>query len=94
MDGGYVLRGNSVNEHQFERIPLEIRLEIATYLSTVDFLNLRFCLRAMADIFEDQAFWKTRFFIHGDRGYLAFLTEDIQRARDWRLTYRCTHNPF
>lgn len=67
-------------------------MEIATYLSTVDFLNLRLCSRAMADIFEDQTFWKTRFFIHGDRGYLAFLTEGIQRARDWRLLYRCTHD--
>jgi hypothetical protein len=45
----------------------------------------------MADIFEEQTFWKTRFFIHGDRGYLAFLTEGIQRAEDWRLIYRCTH---
>lgn len=92
MDGSYVLRGNSVNAHYFEWIPLEIRLEIATYLSTVDFLNLRLCSRAMADIFEDPEFWKTRFFIHGDRGYLAFLTEGIQRARDWRLIYRCTHD--
>jgi hypothetical protein len=92
MDGSYVLRGNSVNAHHLEWIPLEIRLEIATYLSTVDFLNLRLCSRAMADIFEDQAFWKTRFFIRGDRGYLAFLTEGIQRERDWRLIYRCTHN--
>lgn len=92
MDRSYVLRGNSVNAHYFKWIPLEIRLEIATYLSTVHFLNLRLCSRAMADIFEDQAFWKTRFFIHGDRGYLAFLTEGIQHARDWRLIYRCTHN--
>lgn len=81
-----------MNAHHFEWIPLEIRLEIATYLSTVDFLNLRLCSRAMADIFEDQAFWKTRFFIRGDRGYLAFLTEGIQHARDWRLIYRCTHS--
>lgn len=92
MDGSYVLRGSSVNTHHFEWISLEIRLQIATYLSTVDFLNLRLCSRAMADIFEDQSFWKTRFFIHGDRGYLAFLTEGIQHARDWRLVYRCTHN--
>ncbi|KGO74347.1 hypothetical protein PITC_008710 [Penicillium italicum] len=91
MDGSYVLRG-TVNSHYFEWIPLEIRLEIAAYLSTVDFLNLRLCSRAVADIFEDQTFWKTRFFVHCERGYLAFLTEGIQRARDWRLIYRCTHN--
>ncbi|KGO45450.1 hypothetical protein PEX1_094350 [Penicillium expansum] len=81
-----------MNAHYFEWIPLEIRLEIAAYLSTVDFLNLRLCSRAMADIFEDETFWKTRFFVYGDRGYLAFLTEGIQRARDWRLIYRCTHD--
>ena len=89
--GPYGISGSSINSHYFERIPLEIRLEIAAYLPTVDFLNLRLCSRAMADIFEEQTFWKTRFFIHGDRGYLAFLTEGIQCAEDWRLIYRCTH---
>ena len=85
MDGSYVLRGSSVDTHHFEWIPLEIRLQIATYLPTVDFLSLRLCPRAMADIFEDQSFWKTRFFIYGDRGYLAFLTKvsSMQETGDW-----------
>ena len=46
----------------------------------------------MVDMFKRQTFWKTRFFIHGDRGYLNFLTEDITRAKDRRLIYRCTRD--
>lgn len=71
---------------------MEIRLEIAGYLSTVDFLSLRFASRAMALLFELQSFWKTRFRVNGDRGFLACLVDTPQRCKrkNWRSMYRCT----
>lgn len=65
---------------------------IAEYLPTEDYLSLRLCSRAMVPLFDTQAFWVTRFFISGDRGYLSdLLTETTQPIRDWRLMYRCSH---
>ncbi|CAG8020953.1 unnamed protein product [Penicillium nalgiovense] len=75
----------------FSLLPMEIRLEIASYLSTADFFGLRSVSRAMAVVFSLQSFWKTRFRINSDRGFLACLT-DIPRSRqwNWRSIYRCT----
>lgn len=74
----------------FEWIPAHIRFEIVSRLPTVDFLNLRLCSRAIAVLFHSQAFWKTRFFLHGDRGYMSFLTETSDHGvKDWRVLYRC-----
>ncbi|CAG8410519.1 unnamed protein product [Penicillium salamii] len=53
----------------FNLFPMEIRLEIAAYLSTTDFLQLRLISRAMASVFSLQSFWKTRFRINGERGF-------------------------
>ncbi|CAG7944907.1 unnamed protein product [Penicillium salamii] len=74
----------------FGILPMEVRLEIATYLPTVDFLNLRTVSRMMATIFSLQSFWKTRFRINGDRGYLAGLTENPSQRKNWRSIYHCT----
>jgi hypothetical protein len=72
----------------FRLLPLELRFEIAYLLPTPEYLNLRLTSRAMVYIFEYQDFWKTRFLIHRERGYLNYLLEE--GCKDWRLMYRCT----
>lgn len=72
----------------FRLLPLEIRFEIAYLLPTPEYLSLRLASKAMVHIFEYQEFWKTRFFIHRERGYLNYLLEE--GCEDWRLMYRCT----
>lgn len=59
----------------FSLLAIEIRLEIASHLSTLDYLGLRSVSRAMALVFSLQSFWKTRFRVNGDRGYLACLAD-------------------
>jgi hypothetical protein len=76
----------------FGLLAMEIRLEIAAYLSTVDFFSLRYASRAMALLFQLQSFWKTRFRVNGDRGFLAYLAEAPQnrKRKNWRSIYHCT----
>ena len=73
-------------------LPLEIRTLIAGYLCTPDFLRLRLSSRAMALLFESQQFWRTRFLVHGERGYLHFLTDRQESYQGWRLLYRGTNS--
>ena len=70
----------------FGNLPIEIRLQIATYLPTVDFLSLRQSSRAMVVAFEFQSFWKSRFSVNGDRGFLNSLVTNSRKheSRDWR----------
>ncbi|KAJ5618731.1 hypothetical protein N7528_006842 [Penicillium herquei] len=44
----------------------------------------------MAPLLDCEQFWRTRFLLHGERGYLHFLTKD--NYQDWRLLYRCTRS--
>lgn len=44
----------------FQPATVEIRRQIARYLSTTDFFTLRLASRNMACLFEDQNFWKSR----------------------------------
>mgnify|MGYP002717983455 FL=1 len=74
----------------FGRLPIEIRLEIAAYLSTADFLGLRLVSRAMVPVFSLQSFWRTRFRVNGDRGFLNCLTDDRGKQKNWRSIYHCT----
>ncbi|KAJ5405785.1 hypothetical protein N7465_007069 [Penicillium sp. CMV-2018d] len=76
----------------FGNLPIEIRLQIANYLSTADFLSLRQSSRAMVVVFEFQSFWESRFSVNGDRGFLNCLVTDPRKyeSRNWRLIYRCT----
>ena len=90
--GGNSSSGRPSMTDCFISLPVEIRMEIAAYLSTVDFLKVRCCSRAMAVIFTRQAFWKTRFLLTGDRGFLNYLLEDDRKNHDWRLIYCCTNN--
>ena len=74
----------------FSLLAVEIRLEIATYLSTADFFNSRLSSRAMAAIWDVKSFWKSRFSVNGERGYLSYLLETPSRWKDWRLSYHAT----
>lgn len=76
----------------FSILPLEIRVQIATYLRTADFLRLRQSSRAMAVVFGIESFWKSRFSQNGDRGFLNCLAENPRKreSKNWRLIYRCT----
>lgn len=91
----------ALNTDSFRQLPLEIRTEIATNLSTSEFLTLRLSSRSMGEVFGDQIFWKSRFIPSGDRGFLTSLLEvsSIRNEnennqgrydRDWRSIYRCT----
>ncbi|EAU36691.1 predicted protein [Aspergillus terreus NIH2624] len=76
----------------FSRLPVEIRGEIARYLSTTDFFALRLASRNMACLFEDQNFWKSRFFQTDERPGvdLIFRQQGISTRGpiDWRALYR------
>ncbi|KAL1966615.1 hypothetical protein VTN77DRAFT_4026 [Rasamsonia byssochlamydoides] len=76
------LRKIAKNEDDFfGRLPPEIREEIAAYLPTADFYNLRYVSRMMAAIFSSQAFWATRFEVDGDRGFLSYLKKSKTQGR-------------
>ncbi|OJJ49415.1 hypothetical protein ASPZODRAFT_140316 [Penicilliopsis zonata CBS 506.65] len=78
----------------FSQFPLEIREVIATLLPTRDFLSLRYTSRAMGSVFTVAAFWRTKFDINQDRGFLHYMLEQLpakdQQRMDWRLLYHCT----
>ncbi|RAH64503.1 uncharacterized protein BO66DRAFT_463998, partial [Aspergillus aculeatinus CBS 121060] len=54
----------------FQCLPLEIIEAIAILLPTRDVLHLRCASRGFVGIFSSRAFWKTRFEINGERGFL------------------------
>lgn len=75
----------------FAQIPMEIRHEIAQYLSGVDFYNARLASRSMGYLFFSQAFWRTRFGVDGDRGFLCCLNDANDKAQDWQQLYHCSN---
>ncbi|OJD11069.1 hypothetical protein AJ78_08088 [Emergomyces pasteurianus Ep9510] len=75
----------------FQRLPLEIRNEIVSYLPTADIFGLRLASRAFLHTFWCQAFWRTRFWPNADRGFL-FEIWYQHGTRDWRALYRRTNN--
>lgn len=83
-----VVNDTASNFDPFLLLPPELRFEIAKYLSTVDFLELRLSSKAMTPLFESRQFWRTRFDLYGERGSLEFVTE--KKNEDYRLMYRCT----
>ncbi|PYH97052.1 hypothetical protein BO71DRAFT_319374 [Aspergillus ellipticus CBS 707.79] len=81
--------------HDFQRLSVEMIEYIAALLPTRDALNLRQASRAVAPIFFSSAFWKTRFDINGERGFILPILRDLIRTEqgqefDWRLLYHCT----
>ncbi|CAG7948943.1 unnamed protein product [Penicillium nalgiovense] len=45
----------------------------------------------MVVVFGIQSFWRSRFSVNGDRGFLNCLAEDARsyESKNWRLIYRC-----
>lgn len=79
----------------FRRLPLELIERISEYLSTADFLYFHQASRAASAVFHCQSFWKSRFYLGGERGYLHYLLRDLNRGNepscwDWRLAYHQT----
>ncbi|GKZ38028.1 hypothetical protein AbraIFM66950_009942 [Aspergillus brasiliensis] len=79
----------------FQRLPLEIIEVIAVLLPTRDVLNLRQVSRGAAPIFGSLAFWKTRFDLNAERGFLWPVVRNLRTTEkghgfDWRLLYHCT----
>ncbi|KAI9370819.1 hypothetical protein BJX61DRAFT_544275 [Aspergillus egyptiacus] len=75
----------------FERLPLEIREQIASLLPTSDFLNLRLVSPSIALVFHDNLFWKLRFSKDGERGYLHYLLKSsTENPVDWCVLYHAT----
>lgn len=56
--------------------------------------NVRLASRVMADIFLSQTFWKSRFCINHERGYLSHLLIETRNTGqvDWIVLYRATSN--
>ncbi|GLA75084.1 hypothetical protein AtubIFM55763_006346 [Aspergillus tubingensis] len=54
----------------FQRLPLELIEMIAVLLPTRDVLHLRQVSRGVAPIFSSPVFWKTRFDLNAERGFL------------------------
>lgn len=81
---------SSSTSDRFSRLPAEIRSEIASHLSTSDFLNGRLVLRGLWDIFDSQMFWATRFSEPGERSWVFESTEPKDLSLDWRFLYKMT----
>ncbi|OJJ35779.1 hypothetical protein ASPWEDRAFT_111234 [Aspergillus wentii DTO 134E9] len=78
----------------FGKFPLEICEAIAESLPIRDALGLRYVSRTMIPLFGSRAFWKSRFGINSERGFLysvlARLDRETKQKMDWRLLYHCT----
>ena len=67
----------------FSPLPLELCIEIASYLPTADALKARRASRSFQPIFYSQQFWASRFRPDGDRSWL-FESRQLGEAQDWR----------
>lgn len=88
-------RTNTEDHDPFRRLPIELREHIGIQLDTGDFFNLRYASRAMAVIFHDNFFWRSRFQPDNDRGWLLEWEcddDDGTRQIDWRQLYHATSN--
>ncbi|KAL3261550.1 hypothetical protein ABHI18_003636 [Aspergillus niger] len=75
----------------FCTLPIELIELLVGYLSTQDYLNSRLASRSMGVLFHKQRFWKTKFDINGERGFLNYLVKEHQNLDfDWRLLYHST----
>ncbi|PYH52989.1 F-box protein [Aspergillus niger CBS 101883] len=91
-----VVRSSPLAKHHFDSLPLEIIEMIAVMLPTRDVLSLRQVSRGVAPIFASSNFWKTRFYLNDERGFLWPAVRDFMGAAnrqeeiDWRLLYHST----
>ncbi|OJJ42591.1 hypothetical protein ASPZODRAFT_147227 [Penicilliopsis zonata CBS 506.65] len=75
----------------FSVLPREIIEMVLTRLLAVDVFHLRLASRTLGSIFWSQTFWKSRFAVDGERGFLHSATARKSAGQiNWRLLYRCT----
>ncbi|KAL3494420.1 hypothetical protein BJX62DRAFT_234296 [Aspergillus germanicus] len=90
----YSVRIDASLTDSFARLPLELRLDIATYQPTADYLNLRLASRVMALIFHGNAFWRSRFRKYGSRRFWSDVAADCSAESpgqvDWAMVYHGT----
>jgi hypothetical protein len=89
----YSVRIDASLTDAFARLPPELRLDIATCLSTADYLNLRLASRVMAAIFHGNAFWTSRFRKPGSRRFWSDVARECAADStqvDWAMVYHAT----
>ncbi|KAE8401831.1 hypothetical protein BDV37DRAFT_285236 [Aspergillus pseudonomiae] len=78
----------------FTVLPFEIKGIIAEQLNTRDILTLRTVSRAMEGVFFSSRFWRTRFEVNGERGFLYRAVRESSRGTgdsiDWQHLYHST----
>ncbi|OOF99050.1 hypothetical protein ASPCADRAFT_163004 [Aspergillus carbonarius ITEM 5010] len=77
----------------FRKLPSEIREMIGALLLTGDALNARLASRSMSELFYSQTFWRSRFEVNAERGFLNHFLDQLQHDKnpfDWRLLYHNT----
>ncbi|KEY83941.1 hypothetical protein F box [Aspergillus fumigatus] len=79
----------------FGRLSFDILVVISSMLPTKEALDLRLVTRAAIPLFASSQFWKTRFRIDRERGFLLpivgkFSPPQGDHGIDWRLLYHCT----
>ncbi|PWY78338.1 hypothetical protein BO70DRAFT_397576 [Aspergillus heteromorphus CBS 117.55] len=83
------LAGRSNPSDLFRCLPLEIIEATGALLPTHDALKSRLVSRSLGVLFHSLRFWKTRFDINAERGFLNYFLREGQ-AIDWRLLYHST----
>ncbi|KAL3458353.1 hypothetical protein BJX64DRAFT_292275 [Aspergillus heterothallicus] len=63
----------------FYPLPGELLQAIVSWLPVSDFLSLRYASRTMAELFNDQYFWRTRLL---DRGFMEYLVQGEDPGKD------------
>ncbi|PKX90183.1 F-box domain protein [Aspergillus novofumigatus IBT 16806] len=79
----------------FGHLSFDILVIISSVLQTKEALDLRRVTRAAIPLFASSQFWRTRFAIDGERGFLRpivrrFSPPEGDHGIDWRLLYHCT----
>ncbi|KAL5359268.1 F-box domain protein [Aspergillus floccosus] len=81
--------------HGFDRLPYELIVLIASMLPTKEALDLRHVTPGAVPLFTCSTFWRKRFAINGERGFLLpivrkFFPPNGNHEIDWRTLYHCT----
>ncbi|KAF4242915.1 hypothetical protein CNMCM6805_002023 [Aspergillus fumigatiaffinis] len=79
----------------FRQLSYDILVLISSMLPTKEALDLRRVTRAAIPLFASSHFWRTRFAIDGERGFLHPIVRNFSPPEgnyeiDWRLLYHCT----
>ncbi|KAL4787865.1 hypothetical protein BJX76DRAFT_353899 [Aspergillus varians] len=90
-----VERSPNISGDPFQHLPLELREQVAILLNTDDFFNLRYVSRAMATVFHNDQFWKSRFHANAERGFLVYSIRGDENPfpderTDWRGLYHAS----